>query len=425
MRRFKKDYTNPFNWNLVAATCGIDFETSVKNKGEHAVGNMAASPYHPDNVVVWAGLVNNELYNSRKPDESTVFTWKEEELLGLIKDGFLREEIHITLVGHNIKFDLLYLIKTIVKYYSFQKAMDVIGNIKVWDTMVVDYLLSGQQHQVPSLDKVSKQYRLPLKNSKLKQYWDEGVDTEDIPEDEIVPYLKQDVLNAFTIFRMQYEKAWNMEMLPLIHDQMELLVSLTIMEYNGMHVDVKTLAEDMNDLMLKCNKLEEALYTMLPDVNPDSPTQLSAYFYGGKRKFQVEEDVLDSEGNPVYYKTGLKKGLKKTHKVTKEETLVPQLPELLRRALEQKGIKNTSEEALRYILEYRGTLYTWIREYLEILLDYREKTKEFKTYYVGVGNLVWPHDDCVHGNLNMAVTATGRLASSAPNMQNMPSYSGD
>jgi len=58
-------------------------------------------------------------------------------------------------------------------------------------------------------------------------------------------------------------------------------------------------------------------------------------------------------------------------------------------------------------------------EFVKVLLEYRKLAKDINTYWKGVVKQYWPNDECIHGNLNHAVTNTGRLSSSNPNMQNL------
>ena len=110
---------------------------------------------------------------------------------------------HRYLVGHNIKFDLLYLRKHFPDLY---KEWYRSGG-RVWDTMVVEYLLTGQDHTMPSLDSCSEKYGMPLKDNKIKEYWEDGITTSNIARGEIVPYLIQDVINTKNLFLLQVEQA--------------------------------------------------------------------------------------------------------------------------------------------------------------------------------------------------------------------------
>lgn len=381
----------------------IDVETTQKNKGAMAVGSFPASPHHPDNTVVLYGY--------------GVLGGISDTLRIRVEDGKVLFVADAVYVGHNVKFDLLYCMGSWSK--QDKDVSTALRTIKLWDTMIVEYLLSGQIEKMPSLDTLCKKYKLPLKNEKIKAYWDNGIDTEDIPRDELQEYLITDINNTYEVYRQQYVKVVKMGMLPLVESQMELLLSTVVMEYNGIHVDVPTFVKNMDEVLHEVNALEEKLRSILPDVDPNSPKQLAQHLYGGERTVIVEEDVLDKDGNPYYFKSGIKKGLKKTRKVSKKEMQKGVLSKSVQAELSELS---TSEEVLKEILNL-PSLYTYIREYIKLLLEYREKNKEYTTYYVGVGNYIWNHDDYIHGSLNMGITATGRLSSSNPNLQNMPGYS--
>jgi len=203
---------------------------------------------------------------------------------------------------------------------------------------------------------------------------------------------------------------------------MKHLKALTVMEYSGMYVDDEVLITDMTDVMEKANDLEEKIYAQLPDwMNIDSPKLLSTWLYGGERKEIVDRIVLDKDGNPCYYKSGIKKGKLKTRKETESIKVDNIIPTSVIEDLKKKDSLDTSEETLK-VLHYDRRVDSVTRNIIHLLLRYRALSKEYKTYYVGVGKLIWDHDNCIHGNLNTALTATGRLSSSSPNLQNMPGY---
>jgi DNA polymerase I-like protein with 3'-5' exonuclease and polymerase domains len=158
----------------------------------------------------------------------------------------------------------------------------------------------------------------------------------------------------------------------------------------------------------------------LEEVDVNSPKQLHTWLYGGEKKYKVDVPVFDAEGNITYYKSGLRKGQPKFKKGTKVELVPGVLPPSVVMSLPDEAV-NTSEETLEE-LNRNKDVPSNIRNTLYKILKYREYSKEYNTYFVGVGNYIWP-DSRIHGNLNEAVTVTGRLASSNPNLQNLPSYS--
>ena len=155
----------------------IDVETSIKNRGELAIGSKA-SPFYKDNNIVLLGVkVGGSTHITDFTLPTTTITRK------------VSGRTVNLLVGQNIKFDLLYMLKEL--------NISEFNHIKIWDTMIVEYLITGQQHKYWSLDKLAGKYDgCTLKDDKIKKYWDNDVDTEDIPREELVEYLKGDLDTA-------------------------------------------------------------------------------------------------------------------------------------------------------------------------------------------------------------------------------------
>ena len=151
----------------------IDLETSIKNRGEEAIGDFKASPYHPDNKIVAVGAKNAL--------QETVYNWSSTPW------KYPPPESKDTLVvGHNIGFDLLYLLRDYPEWREWAKTG------LIWDTMIVDYLLSGQTRKFTPLDTASAAVGGTVKDSAIKDYWDNDIDTEDIPREQLLEYLKAD-----------------------------------------------------------------------------------------------------------------------------------------------------------------------------------------------------------------------------------------
>jgi DNA polymerase I-like protein with 3'-5' exonuclease and polymerase domains len=388
----------------------IDLETSVKNKGEAAVGSMQASPFHPDNKIVLSGIHSKA---------GTSITVERVPLIPTIP------ATKVVMVGHNIKFDLLYLMREFPE--GVQKAL--LDNVMLWDTMVVEYLISGMQFKFASLDDLSAKYGGTIKDDRIKKYWEDGVDTEDIPIAELRQYLKNDLRNTEIVFLCQKVIAAGMpKMLDLIELEMQSLADTVIAEYNGMYVDMDILAEDAIKLSEKLQEFEEYFKIVNPNLNWSSPAQLSAFLFGGTVKIgEKEERVLDSYGNPYYYKTGKKAGKPRVHKINWIETYPGYIKS---ESFVHSLVPDTStdEKNLKHIIELiTGMGLTWSHNYLSQIgllskiLDYRTLYKDFHTYYTGIAKAVWPRDSCVHATFNHTATDTGRLSCSSPNLQNITS----
>ena len=271
--------------------CIIDLETSIKNTPENdGVGDMKASPFHPDNeIVMWGYKKSGSIpitLSIKDPQESL-------------------RNIDI-LVGHNIKFDCLYL-------YRSENDKYHIRTTKLWDTMIVEYLLTGQQSKFISLDKLAEKYEGTLKNDKIKEYWEAGIDTEDIPKSELREYLIGDLNNTEIVYLAQRKLAKHRNMLPLIESQMDALKAIIEMEYNGMRFDIRKAYELGKEVKADYDEIESTLIMYMAsrgikDPNPESNEHISLFLFGGVQTVKEQRPTYE-EGHDLYrYKGGAKAG---------------------------------------------------------------------------------------------------------------------
>lgn len=380
----------------------IDLETSVKNRGDTAVGGMAASPFHEDNKIVLAGEYTP---HDKKCciNDGTIpmfFEWaKTEEVL---------------LIGHNITFDLLYLMQRFP--FSWQ---EVERNITIWDTQQGAYLLSGQEHLFASLDQCCAEIGFELKDDKIKQYWNDGFDTEDIPKEELTDYLIHDLKATAAVYRFQQHVLSHMPKLNTLAEiKMEDILMTTRMEYNGMRFDAvsayrasKELEGELEELNSKAEYL--AYSRMWPEgveFNVKSVDHVSAVLFGGVVKHMTPMVQYDEYGEPIVYKSGARKGEAKT-KMTEEEHYVPgyELRPDPEWCTKKRGVYSSADGVLKSLPK---------NVFVNILLEMREKSKAKATYFDGYSALVWP-DKCIHPSINNAATGTGRQSCTKPNLQNV------
>jgi len=140
------------------------------------------------------------------------------------------------------------------------------------------------------------------------------------------------------------------------------------MEWNGISVDSHILKQMSGDLTVKLQQLEKEIYTSAGhEFNIDSPKQLS-------------EILFEKLGLPRVRKT--KTGL------------------------------STDANVL--------TSLAWRHTLPKLVLEYRQLTKLKNTYIDALPDMINQATGRVHTSFNQTVTATGRLSSSAPNLQNIP-----
>lgn len=365
----------------------VDVETTLN--GNEEVG--LAHPMHPDNEVVAFGMC----YYEGKP-----FTSYD-------PDVFLENVCELppgaVICGHNLSFDLMYLYRT-----SMFLREELQGR-RIWDTQLAEYILSAQQTKWSSLDELSVQYGLPVKDDKIKKYFEKGLGSDKIPSAELIPYLEQDVTNTAQIARLQYARAVEAGQLTLIETQMEALHATTEMQFNGLHIDRAKLDEYTVEVVnkyveVKLDLQELAEGHLIEDIN--SPKQWSQFFFGGTKKVKVKEEVgVYKNGNTKY---------KLVEKKIKIEPFIRYVPDP-DKVSAKTGQVSVDDAVLNDMLKH--TFDPKAIAIINALLKYRELSKQLSTYVQGLSKHII--GDFIHGKLNHTATVTGRLSSTSPNLQNI------
>jgi DNA polymerase I-like protein with 3'-5' exonuclease and polymerase domains len=358
----------------------FDVETTIRNH----IGNNKGSPFNPLNeVVLWAYC--NETAFTSKSHPASIYGQSEKS------KGVL--------VGHNIKFDMLWARRYEVDtHYA-----------SLWDTQLAEYILSGQTHTFASLDELSEKYGGTLKDDKIKAYWDAGVDTDKIPIKELEEYAKSDVANTEIVFLAQITEAHCRGLMPLIKTQMAALAATIEMEHNGVVVDVDYINDSIVAYDTLINNLVEDFCS---DTKVDdkeliaSNKKLGTYLFGGIEKYVEKELVGEYKNGKPKYKN-----------VDKERIIIGKFhPEDFKATknklgwvVDDKLIDRLSEDpAAAPIAGY--------------ISKYRTYTKIKSTYYENLRDLIYI--DKVHPNISHVTTKTGRLACTQPNLQNQTDAGG-
>jgi DNA polymerase I-like protein with 3'-5' exonuclease and polymerase domains len=424
----------------------FDTETELNNQEANSkivVGNFPANPWHPDNYITYLGYS----FTKETSETHTIdnIGRSNSNLIDVtIKDAKKR---HCVFVGHNIKFDLEYLLSE--SHMSYNDMM----SIDIWDTAYAEYILSGFVEKFPSLDSVSERHGLPVKNSAIKDYWNKGVNTSAIPKSEIIPYLKQDVENTKAIALVQLEECKKRGILPVVNTMMRSLLMTTLMEYNGTHIDrtmlynatksAKTretvLNTKLNKILMNVfednfNKSPHAVhkeYEFANVADASSNQFTSSILFGGQPIYIIVDDiVIDKNGDPVIYKTGSKAGEMKTKKT---KVAIDITTPLLNFALTGANLHKLRVNPLTNLTasghvkldadmlnDIKNTLTLSVRtnSFIKMFLDWKEINKEITTYLIPFHDNCWP-DSKVRGNIQHTGTGTGRMSSSNPNMLNI------
>ena len=361
----------------------IDVETTLN--GNEDVG--LAHPMHPDNKVILYG------FGAKVTDDIMEFMRSVETLDST--------ELADVVCGHNISFDLMCLYKYPILKYSLQK-------LRIWDTQLAEYILSAQRTKFSSLDELSVKYGLPVKDDKIKKYFEAGLGSDKIPREELEPYLKQDLSNTRKIAELQYEIAVKQDQLVLIETQMAALHATAEMQFNGLHVDKTALdkytVEVVDEYVGVRLDLEDLAKGLVDDIN--SPKQWSQFFFGGVKKVKVKEEV-------GIYKNGNTK-FKLKEKLIKIEPYVRYTPDP-DKVSAKTGQVSVDDAVLKDMVAH--TLNPKAIAVINALLKYREFSKQLSTYVQGLSKHMI--GDFIHGKLNHTATVTGRLSSTSPNLQNI------
>ncbi len=371
----------------------IDCETTISNDG---------NPFDTTNKLCFIGIrilgVNHlfDIEYSGKP-------W-----------GQLRDEIQSLIdscdlvVFFNAKFDMHWLLRYGIK----------VAHKPIWDTQFVEYVLSGQENQLPSLDDTASRRNIGHKLNVVKsEYWDKGIDTLLIPIDILIEYLNQDLFLTDVLFQQQKDELKENQQLKRLcwWGCQDILVTQE-MEYNGIKFDLELSKKIGNSYLEDIRVLDSKLSDLFPYsfLNFGSHENLSALLYGGPVSYEVRES----------YEKILKSGVIKTkeHWVEKVEVF-PRLVEPLKGTALKK--KDGNDKDL-YFKTDEGTLkklkaFGKAKQVIEIVLERVKISKKVGTYFHGIpklyGEMHWC-DEILHGQLIHCRAATGRLASNSPNQQN-------
>lgn len=310
------------------------------------------------------------------------------------------------LVLINAKFDLHHLKNLGIKF----------DHKRIWDCQLVDFMLSGQTESYPSMNSMAEKYGLSQKPDIKTKYWDAGIDTKDIPKDEIVSYLKDHDLTTTTqIYNIQTElvgkKSAQFKRLVSLMNQD--LIVLEEIEYNGLYFNEQLCLVEAEALTKQIDELRMELhdYHNIEEFNTESGDHLSCLIYGGTITIPRKEIVGT-------YKTGDRKGEEKYGWKDYSYTLPRLFNPLPKSELKKPGYFATGEDVLRQ-LKSRDK---FAKRVVDIILQLAKLEKIVGTYYKGLPKLResmnWK-PNMLYGNLNQVTARTGRLSSTKPNLQNI------
>lgn len=331
-----------------------------------------------------------------------------------------------TIIGTNLKFDLGYIWHD--KY--FQKWL--LNGGKIWDCQVAQYLLSGQRHQFPSLaemqktvlgektklDSITKLFKrcigagdIIARRHERKNWWK-----------AYEYYGREDGRTPMLIMQKQHKEAKIKGMLPIIELYNQHLLALTMMEVNGIPVDIPAVEQLYGEFSLKVvDYLEKATeivtqfwtHPALPPLNINSTSQSSLLLFGGDISVKVRK------GTGILNKSGNNKGQEKT-KLFDEVVHIEGfgLDPKFSRSSAKEGYYSTDKAVIENI--YQGAANEQAKEYCKFLKLSGTYKQKISTYLNAM--LYKSVDGIIRANYNNTETSTSRLSASGPNLQNIPAH---
>ena len=271
------------------------------------------------------------------------------------------EDPNILKVGQNLKYDL-----EVLRNYDIHLAG------KMWDTMIAHYLIQPElRHNMDYMAEVYLNYQTIHIDELIGPKGKNQKSMRDLTPSEVYEYAAEDADITLRLKNILEPELKKNECEDLFYDiEMPLMPVLAEMEMNGVILDTDSLKETSRALTNRMNEIEARIYELAGErFNIASPKQVGDILF---EKLKIVEKAKKT-------KTG--------QYVTSEEVL--------------QQLKN-KHEIVADILEHRG---------LKKLLG---------TYIDALPNLINKRTGHIHTSFNQTITATGRLSSSDPNLQNIP-----
>ncbi len=280
------------------------------------------------------------------------------QVLGLLKP--LLENPQLKKLGQNIKFD---------RHIFANHGIHLQGIAH--DTMLQSYVF--ESHMPHNMDNLAQRHLgvTPISYEQVVGKGAKQVKFQQVALDTATEYAAEDADITLQLHHAMYPRVQQDEKLSRIYQQIEMPCAevLFTMERNGVLIDQQMLLRQSNELGARLLALEQQAYQLAGQpFNLSSPKQLQEILFG-------------------------KLGIKPSKKTP-------------------SGAPSTDEEVLQELaLDYPLP---------KLLLEHRGLAKLKSTYTDKLPRMINPHTGRVHTSYNQAVAITGRLASSDPNLQNIP-----
>lgn len=281
------------------------------------------------------------------------------KIVNIFKPSF--ENPHSLKIGQNIKYDL-----NVLAHYG------VTLRGKMFDTMIAHYVLQPElRHGMDYLAEVYLHYETIKIEELIGPKGKKQGNMRDLPPADVYKYACEDADVTLKLKHVLEKELVENGVEKLFEEiEMPLMPVLAYMERNGVRIDPEALKETSRHFTARMNQIEQEVYQLAGmEFNIASPKQVGEVLFD---RLKIVEKAKKT-------KTG--------QYVTSEEVL--------------ESLKG-KHEIVGKILEHRG---------LKKLLG---------TYIDALPQLINPATGRIHTSFNQTVTATGRLSSSNPNLQNIP-----
>ena len=286
-------------------------------------------------------------------------TEKAKKILEIFRPVY--ENPKILKVGQNLKYDL-----TVLANYGIHLSGPL------FDTMLAHYLIQPElRHNMDYLAEIYLNYKTIHIEELIGPKGRGQKNMGDLEPKDIYKYACEDADVTLRLMKPLAKELRKNSLEEVFQNiEMPLMPVLARMERNGVVLDTDTLKEVENDFTLRLQTLEKDIYELAGhEFTINSPRQVGEVLFGE---------------------------LKLSEKVKKTKS----------------GQYSTSEEVLRDLHSKHPIV--------QKILDYRGLKKLLSTYVEALPKLINPATGHIHTSFNQAVTATGRLSSSNPNLQNIP-----
>ena len=281
------------------------------------------------------------------------------QIVNIFKPVYENEEI--LKIGQNLKYDL-----EVLRNYGIELKG------KMWDTMIAHYLIQPElHHNMDYMAEIYLNYQTIHIDELIGPKGKNQKSMRSLLPSQVYEYAAEDADITLRLKNKLEPELKKAECEDLFYNiEMPLMPVLAEMEMNGVCLDTASLAETSKQFTNRMNEIEARIYELAGErFNIASPKQVGEILFD---KLKIVEKAKKT-------KTG--------QYVTSEEVL--------------QQLRN-KHEIVADILEHRGL------------------KKLIGTYIDALPKLINPKTGHIHTSFNQTITATGRLSSSDPNLQNIP-----